>query len=82
MGSSSKKTAEPEISTQEADAGDGIILDVEAKPGVSTLQEDGVDGVILDVEESKAPINSSRRSDCSFVAVAAVGSMISMWMIL
>jgi hypothetical protein len=34
------------------------------------------------VEESKASINSSRISYCSFVAVASVGSMISMWLIL
>jgi hypothetical protein len=76
VGSSSKKTAEPELSTLQEDAGGG------AEPEVSTLQEDEVDGVILDVEESKAPINSSRISDCNFVAVASVGSMISMWMIL
>lgn len=76
VGSSSKKTAEPELSTLQEDAGGG------AEPEVSTLQEDEVDGVILDVEESKAPINSSRISDCSFVAVASVGSMISMLLIL
>jgi hypothetical protein len=82
LGSSSKKTAEPEISTLEEDVGDGIILDEEAEPEVSTFQEDGVDGAILDAEESKAPINSSKRSQFSFFAVAATGSMISMWMTL
>ncbi|KAL3805446.1 hypothetical protein ACHAW5_009452 [Stephanodiscus triporus] len=56
--SSSKKTAEPEI---------------------STLREDEVDGIIFE-EESKAPVNSSSGSGCSYVAVAAVGSTILMWM--
>ncbi|KAL3823948.1 hypothetical protein ACHAXA_007919 [Cyclostephanos tholiformis] len=53
-----------------------------AKPEISTLQEDVDDSVILEEEESKAPINSSLRLSCKFVAVVAVSGMISMYVML